>query len=199
MIKVKGQRKSNYINVHGFSDCSLTIIIKTEDLNMLCAYEHKANQGGDMANISDVIEAFLLDTLGDDDSLSISRNELANYFSCAPSQINYVLSTRFTPERGYIIESRRGGGGSITVVRLSQPPHEMLEELIGQTIAEGLGYNRACQILDRLEDEKLITDRESQILKVSLSDKALIAPSIAKDGLRAGIMKSVILYLLKSN
>ena len=90
-----------------------------------------------MANISDIIEAFLLDTLGDDDTLSISRNELANYFSCAPSQINYVLSTRFTPERGYTVESRRGGGGSITVVRISQPPHEMLEELIGQTIADG--------------------------------------------------------------
>ena len=57
-----------------------------------------------MANISDIIEAFLLDTLGDDDTLSISRNELANYFSCAPSQINYVLSTRFTPERGYTVE-----------------------------------------------------------------------------------------------
>lgn len=152
-----------------------------------------------MANISDIIEAFLLDTLGDDDSLSISRSELANYFSCAPSQINYVLSTRFTPERGYAIESRRGGGGFITVVRINQPPHEMLEELIGQTIADGLSYHRACQILDRMVTENLLTVRESQILQVALSDKALIAPAVAKDGLRAGIMKAVLMQLLKSN
>lgn len=151
-----------------------------------------------MANISDLIEAFLLDTLGDDDSLSISRNKLANYFSCAPSQINYVLSTRFTPERGYVIESRRGGGGSITVVRLNQPPHEMLEELIGQTIADGLSYHRACQILDRMTAEGLLQGRETQILKTALSDKALVAPAVAKDGLRAGILKSVLLCLLKS-
>ncbi len=150
-----------------------------------------------MANISDLIEAFLLNTLGDDDSLSISRNELANYFSCAPSQINYVLSTRFTPERGYTIESRRGGGGFITVVRINQPPHEMLEELIGHTIAEGLSYNRACQILDRMESEELLSENESQLLKVVLSDKSLVAPALAKDGLRASIMKSVLLYLLK--
>ena len=64
-----------------------------------------------MANISDIIESFLLETLGDNDTLNISRNELANYFACAPSQINYVLSTRFTPDRGYLIESRRGGAG----------------------------------------------------------------------------------------
>lgn len=152
-----------------------------------------------MANISDIIEAFLLNTLGDDDTLSISRNELANYFSCAPSQINYVLSTRFTPERGYSIESRRGGGGFITVVRLNQPPHEMLEELIGQTIADGLSYQRACQILDRMVSEDLITDRESGILKTAVSDRALVAPTVAKEGLRAGIMKSILLHLLKMN
>lgn len=152
-----------------------------------------------MANISDLIEAFLLNTLGDDDSLSISRNELANYFSCAPSQINYVLSTRFTPERGYVIESRRGGGGSITVVRISQPPHEMLEELIGHTIAEGVSYTRACQIVDRMETERLLSKESAQMLRVILSDKALVAPSVAKDGLRAGILKSVLLYLLKTS
>lgn len=151
-----------------------------------------------MANISDLIEAFLLDTLGDDDQLCISRNELANYFSCAPSQINYVLSTRFTPERGYTIESRRGGGGSITVVRISQPPHEMLEELVRQTIADGLSYHRACQIIDRMEAERLLGNETAHVLKAALCDKALVAPAVAKDGLRASIMKSVLLYLLRA-
>ncbi len=152
-----------------------------------------------MASISDIIESFLLDTLGDDNALSISRNELANYFSCAPSQINYVLATRFTPERGYSIESRRGGGGFVTVVKLRRQPNQLLEEIIGQTVAEGLSYQRACQIIERLYDEQLLTQREVDIMKNVMSDKALIAPTIAKDGLRAGIMKSLINHLLKED
>ena len=62
-----------------------------------------------MSNISDMIEAFLIDTLGDDEYLDISRNDLANYFNVAPSQINYVLTTRFNYERGFLTESKRGG------------------------------------------------------------------------------------------
>ena len=149
-------------------------------------------------NISDLIEAFVLNTLGDDDSLCISRNELANYFACAPSQINYVLSTRFTPERGYVVESRRGSGGSITVVRLSQPPHEFLEELVGQTIADGVEYNRACRILERMRTEDLIGEKEERLLRTVLADKSLVAPAVAKDGLRAGILKAVLLSILKT-
>ena len=149
-------------------------------------------------NISDLIETFLLQTLGEDDSLCISRNELANYFACAPSQINYVLATRFTPERGYAVESRRGSGGSITVVRLSQPPHVLLEELIGQTIADGVEYNRACRILERMHAEGLIDAKEERLLKTVLSDKALVAPAVAKDGLRAGILKAVLLSIVKT-
>lgn len=152
-----------------------------------------------MASICDIIESFLISTLGEDESLNISRNELATYFSCAPSQINYVLATRFTPERGFTIESRRGGGGSITVVRLSQSSHSLLEELVGRTIADGLSYTRAAQIVDRMEDEELITERENALIKTILNDKSLVAPSVAKDGLRAGIMKALMLELLKTN
>ena len=64
-----------------------------------------------MAKLSDIIEQFLLKTLGEEGEVDISRNELANFFSCAPSQINYVLDTRFTIDRGFLIESHRGGGG----------------------------------------------------------------------------------------
>ena len=68
-----------------------------------------------MQSISDAIEAFIIQTLGDGNTLSISRNELAAFFAVAPSQVTYVLATRFTPDRGFILESRRGGGGSVTV------------------------------------------------------------------------------------
>lgn len=150
-----------------------------------------------MANISDIIESFLLETLGDNDTLNISRNELANYFSCAPSQINYVLSTRFTPDRGYLIESRRGGGGFITVVRLSQEPDELLQEVLNRSISDGVSMAKATQIVDRFVQETLLTAREGVLLKTILSDKALVAPTVAKDGLRAGILKSVIYELLR--
>ena len=150
-----------------------------------------------MANISDVIEQFLLQLLDDGDTVSISRNELANYFSCAPSQINYVLTTRFTPARGYVIESRRGGGGFINLVRLEEGRDEMLDELRNLSISEGLSFVKAVQILDRMAQEEMITKKEARLLASVMSDKALVAPAVAKDGLRAGMMRSVATELLK--
>ncbi|MBO5223853.1 MAG: CtsR family transcriptional regulator [Clostridia bacterium] len=152
-----------------------------------------------MANISDIIESFLLETLGEDDSLNISRNELASYFSVAPSQINYVLSTRFTPAKGYSIESRRGGGGFITVVRLHEPKSELVMQIMQRPLSQGYNYPTACHIIDRLVADELFTEREGIILKASLSDKALIAPTVLqKDSLRLSILKSVVGETLKS-
>ena len=71
-----------------------------------------------MANISEQIEKFLIATLGENDSIDITRNSLAEYFSCVPSQINYVLETRFTVDRGYIVESKRGGGGFVKISKI---------------------------------------------------------------------------------
>lgn len=150
-------------------------------------------------NISDLIEAFLLETLGEDDKLNLSRNELAVFFSCAPSQINYVLSTRFTPERGYIIESKRGGGGYITVVRLQENPAKAYNDIINKSASEGISYVKAVQVLDRMNYDEIITEREAGLLKTVLSDKTLIAPAVIKDGLRSSILKSVLLTLLKSD
>ena len=151
-----------------------------------------------MANISDIIESFLLETLGEDDTLNISRNELASYFSVAPSQINYVLSTRFTPARGYSIQSRRGGGGFITVVRLNEPKSELITQIMERPIAEGYNYPTVCHILDRLAHDGIFTQGEAEILKSALSDKALIVPTVMqKDALRASILKSAISEALK--
>lgn len=150
-----------------------------------------------MANISDVIEAFLLDTIGSSPSVIISRNELANYFACAPSQINYVLSTRFTPDRGFIIESRRGGGGSITLVRIKNSPESLLREILQLPPNTGLTAQRAAQIVDRMRSEGLVTANEARLITAALGDKALVAPAVAKDGLRVGILKGIAAELLK--
>ena len=148
--------------------------------------------------VSDIIERFLLDTLGDELSVNFNRNELAAYFSVAPSQINYVLSTRFTPERGYITESRRGGGGSITLIRVSENV-DVLLRYIDETLSDGIEYGKACQILERLTVDGVYTKSEAQLIKAAISDKALIAPTVAKSRLRGAILKNVLLETLKTH
>ena len=71
-----------------------------------------------MAQLSDSIEQFIKELMSDDAHIELRRNELAQHFGCAPSQINYVLATRFSVDHGYIIESRRGGGGYVRIVRM---------------------------------------------------------------------------------
>lgn len=149
--------------------------------------------------VSDIIEKFLLDTLGDELSVNFNRNELATYFAVAPSQINYVLSTRFTPERGYIIESRRGGGGYITLIRVSQNVDDMLSGYIDQTLSDGIDYGKACQILERLTVDGIFTENEAMLIKAAISDKALLAPTVAKNKLRGSILKCVLLETLKTH
>ena len=149
--------------------------------------------------VSDIIERFLLDTLGDELSVNFNRYELAAYFSVAPSQINYVLSTRFTPERGYITESRRGGGGSITLIRVSENVDDVLLRYIDETLSDGIEYGKACQILERLTVDGVYTKSEAQLIKAAISDKALIAPTVAKSRLRGAILKNVLLETLKTH
>ncbi len=150
-----------------------------------------------MSNISDVIEQYLIELFNDGDNVNISRNELANFFSCAPSQINYVLTTRFTPARGFVVESRRGGGGYITVLRLSVKDDDYLQELVSMPIYDGVSYVKTLQILQRMLSDGIITQGEMDLLSTVTSDKSLVAPAVAKDGLRAGILKSVATELLK--
>jgi len=116
-----------------------------------------------MANISDIIEQFILKTLGDDDSVDISRNELANFFSCAPSQINYVLGTRFTLDRGFVKESRRGGGGYIKITRIKVDDDNYMNNLILESVGEELSAKRLGQILLKLKDESII--RSMRLIK----------------------------------
>ena len=150
-----------------------------------------------MSNISDVIEQNLIELFNDGDNGNISRNELANFFSCAPSQINYVLTTRFTPARGFIVESRRGGGGYISLVRLSVKENDSLSELASISIYDGLSYAKTIQIIQRMLSDGIITEGEANLLVTITSDKSLVAPAVAKDSLRSGIMKSVAAELLK--
>lgn len=152
-----------------------------------------------MANISDVIENFLVELFGEENSILISRNELAQYFNCAPSQINYVLSTRFTVDKGYAVDSRRGGGGYVELVRLSDDD-SYIAELVKHSVGDKISYQRVCQILDRLYGGNIISDRERGIVKSMLSDKAIVSyDKLSKEAVRAGIFKSFLTLLMKSD
>lgn len=150
-----------------------------------------------MANISDIIEQFILKTMGDDESVDISRNELATFFSCAPSQINYVLETRFTVDKGFVKESRRGGGGYIKISKINLDNDEYVSNLILESVGDELSQKRLSQILEKLKNEKIISDKEKDIIFSALSDLSLAMPFTIKDNIRAKAFKNVLTTLMK--
>ena len=149
-----------------------------------------------MANISDIIEQFIIKTLGNDDSVDISRNELASFFSCAPSQINYVLETRFTVDRGFVKESKRGGGGFIKISKIKVDDDAYMNNLILENVGDELTVKRLNQILNKLLDENIITKREVEIIYSALSDNSLSMPFNIKDKIRARAFKNILANIL---
>lgn len=150
-----------------------------------------------MSNISDMIEAFIIDTLGDDEHLDISRNELANYFNVAPSQINYVLSTRFNYERGFITESKRGGGGHITIMRTDDNRSVWLQAILDR-LNQDIDYRTACYIIEQLVEKEAIVYEQAEVLKNAISPSALSNPFKMENHLRAQILKRVLVTSVKN-
>ncbi len=145
-----------------------------------------------MNNLSDIIEEFILNTIGDDQSLNLSRNELANFFNVSPSQINYVLSTRFTLDRGYQTESKRGGGGYIVLKKINLDDN--LTEII-KSLKQDLDYVSCCYILDNLKNNGIITEDEEDIIKSAISKKALSSPFKTENITRYNIFKNILINL----
>lgn len=151
-------------------------------------------EGDEMANLSDIIEQFIIGALAQADSIEIGRNELANHFSVAPSQINYVLSTRFTMDRGYVITSRRGGGGYIVVAKIDDDCLDYINELLKDK--DELSFRQAESIVVRLLNEALIDESMATIIKAAVSEKALNNPFNMANKIRANILKEIILQLM---
>lgn len=144
-------------------------------------------------SIEEFIKALITETEG---QIDIQRNELADYFRCVPSQINYVLSTRFTLDRGYYIESRRGGGGYIRVRRLNIDKDEYLLHLITSRIGVSLTQETADSMIETMADQKIITHREAVIMKTVVNDKSISLPASMKNVIRANLFKSMIMGVL---
>ncbi|GAE89484.1 transcriptional regulator CtsR [Acetivibrio straminisolvens JCM 21531] len=138
-----------------------------------------------MAKLSDLIEQFIKQLINDTDgTIEIQRNELANQFNCVPSQINYVIDTRFTTERGYYVESRRGGGGYIKIRRVSIG-HEGKNYLmhIINSMGDSISQQSAHVFINNFIDHNVISEREALMLKAATSDKALSAVPVESRGI----------------
>ncbi|MDP2891823.1 MAG: CtsR family transcriptional regulator [Bacillota bacterium] len=150
-----------------------------------------------MSVLSDTIEGFIKSLIMEGQKeIELQRNELAHHFSCAPSQINYVLATRFSLDKGYAVQSRRGGGGYIRVIRLETDGEDFIAGLIRSRIGERITQHEAYAIIGRLVEAGFINEREKCLMKSSVSDNALSVPAVVKDVLRAKIMRTQLTALL---
>ncbi len=151
-----------------------------------------------MAKLSDLIESFIKQLIDDTDgTIEIQRNELAIQFNCVPSQINYVIGTRFSTERGYYVESRRGGGGYIKIQRVNIARNGSYLMHIVSSMGDSLSQQSANIFINNFTDYDAITAREGYILKAVTSDKVLGgAPFSERDTVRAAILKNALMSLL---
>ena len=145
--------------------------------------------------MSDLIEEFIKELFDEDNQLvEIQRNELAEQFNCVPSQINYVISTRFKPSQGYYVESRRGGGGHITLKKVNNTKSDYFMHII-KNIGDEMTSNDVDILISDFLTYDLITKKEAKLLKVATSDNVLGIAKEIKDKLRAKIFKNMLLNL----
>lgn len=148
--------------------------------------------------IADLIAGFLQEALDDaeDGVLEVQRSSLAERFHCVPSQINYVMSTRFSPERGYIVESRRGGNGYIRITRVHVDRQTLMMHAIS-SLGESVDQTSARAILGNLLHAGALDDTMAHVLAAAGSDKALAqAPKDVRDRVRADVLKNALILLV---
>ncbi|PXW84911.1 transcriptional regulator [Pseudogracilibacillus auburnensis] len=148
-------------------------------------------------SISDIIEQYLKQILHANEKkmIEIKRSEIADQFQCVPSQINYVINTRFTIEKGYIIESKRGGGGYIRIFRIEhQNEFELIDDIINM-INPKVSQQGAIDVLGRLREKKVITRREEKLLLSAVERETLAVALPARDELRARILTAILTTL----
>lgn len=151
-----------------------------------------------MARLSDIIESFIKEMLEDAEEsvLEIQRNELANEFKCAPSQINYVLTTRFTVDRGYYIESKRGGGGCIRIRKVDINKNDYIKNVIWNNIGDEVTQQEAEDYIEVFRERNIITDREAIIMRAAVNDKTIPLSVDLRDRLRAHILKTLLITII---
>lgn len=190
IIKVS-QRKSKSVNRDG---SFLTFVFH----KLFVTFIMTLQEGPEMARLSDIIECMIKQMIEDNNgSAVISRSVLAERVNCVPSQITYVLSTRFTNGQGYLVESRRGGGGQIRIARIQRVSiADYLMHTIN-SLGEDLSQQQAEIYLQNFLDYKIVQIKQAQLMKAALSDKALVAVEADKKAIvRMDIFKNMLISLL---
>ncbi|RJX17158.1 MAG: CtsR family transcriptional regulator [Desulforudis sp.] len=152
-----------------------------------------------MPTIADYIAEYIrvLFAESDDVYIEIQRNDLAAKFGCAPSQINYVLATRFTTQSGFVVESRRGGGGFIRIFKLSaEQPGDLLRECY-RRIGTSISAADVRSIIVHLTEEQILSEREALMMYAAVDDATLNLDSAWRNRLRANILKAMLASLAR--
>jgi transcriptional regulator CtsR len=151
-----------------------------------------------LRNITDIIEHHLKQFLSEseDGKIEIQRNDLADQFQCAPSQINYVISTRFSLAHGYIVESKRGGGGYIRIRKLGMNHRERLHNSLMQLSTTNVSQQWAENLVVGLVESQLISIREGRMIREALKRETLLIALPHRDELRARILRAMLKTLL---
>jgi len=144
-----------------------------------------------------MIEEFIKDLFSEEDSIvEIQRNELAEHFNCVPSQINYVISTRFKPSQGYYVESKRGGGGNIKIRKINITKSNYFMHIIN-SIEDYLTSQEVDIFISNFLSYQMLTETEAKLLKVATSDNVLKLTQPTRDQTRARIFKNMLINLVE--
>ena len=146
-------------------------------------------------NMSDIIEEYLKNVLLAQEKVEIRRSEIADRFNCVPSQINYVINTRFTVQQGYVVESKRGGGGYIRIMKVNLVDDMDIIDTLLEVVPEELSIKQANHILQNLYDNELLSKREAQLLNIAMSKESLTEAEQCSDQLRSNMMKNILTSL----
>lgn len=144
--------------------------------------------------ISDLIEGFINELINEENGTAeLQRADIANRFNCVPSQINYVISTRFSPEHGYIVESRRGGGGYIRIQRVRMDPHQLIMHTVN-AVGEKIDARTCAALISNAYNGGAISEMAAKMMIAATNDAALKpVPQEQRNEARASILKQMLI------
>lgn len=147
-------------------------------------------------NMSDIIEAYLKSFLDKKDNVEIKRSDVAEQFDCVPSQINYVINTRFTQEHGYHVESKRGGGGYIRILKIQLTSEADEVDAMMDLIGSQISYRNGVNIIETLIERNIITQREGRLI-LSVVEKSVLHSISNQDQAARAMLLKTFLYQLR--
>ncbi|MER2064221.1 MAG: CtsR family transcriptional regulator [Alkalibacterium sp.] len=146
-------------------------------------------------NMTDIIEAYLKKVLHQKEQVEIRRSEIAELFDCVPSQINYVINTRFTIQKGYLVESKRGGGGYIRIIKVQVLDElDMLDTMI-EIIGNNISERDAKSVVQKLYDDDIISKREAKLMIVAMDKSLYTGDRVTDNRVRANLLRSMLANL----